>query len=445
MAEIFKINGQNYECEFKLSNPDGQEASFTKSAVKAMSIVDNWFEPFISGSITIANPYEYVEDKYFIRGDGRDELLIKFKPEEQNWKNEEFEHTFVLIDDSSSGNIMTRAENYRTFEMVSKDAIKFMDTIPYNTVFNGKVGAILKEIFKKLLGEDKVDEQKWEDGDFTITYYPPSTFKYLDVLRYFLGIYYAKDDDIYVKGFIHFNDEIKKYQLDLLSKVFKNNKNYELEAFGLGDLVSEVGFDNPNNPQAGPPTSEYAGGIKNLGYSTPMYTYTTDYFINSLVFGYDRIFGQQKIAKLNFDDVKKRWAKKFVEGFKSMSGKPKPFAIKNNTTDKKFKKFSFPYPVEDNVKIVEAEMHNALTFYNLQVNFASLGNASRVSGKFIDIYSPKKLENPSTDSLKSDEKLLGRWFVTETRHVFLNDQYQNQIFATKTFIGPNSKIKEDVE
>jgi hypothetical protein len=235
----------------------------------------------------------------------------------------------------------------------------------------------------------------------------------------------------------------KKYQLQLLSKIFKEHKQHELESFTVGDLVTDIGFDNPNNPPSGPKTGEYIGMLKNIGYSTPMYNWTTDYFINSLVVGYDHTLGQQKIRKISFDDIKEKWKKRFVDPFTAKAGKVKPFAIKNNSTDERFKRYKFPYLVEDGVKIIEAEIHNALTFYNLQLSFSNIGNTARSSNKFIDIVSAKKLKDPSK-SLKSDSKILGRWYITEVRHVFFADLYTNQIFATKTYIGPNENIKEDV-
>jgi hypothetical protein len=446
MAETFKINGIDYECEFKLSNPDNQEISFTKSAIRGMTLIDNVFEPFMSGSISIANPYDFIENKYFLRGDGRDEIVIKFKPVEKKWGDyEEFEHTFVITDDSDIANPIVRSENIKTFSLVAKEAIVFSDMIPYNKVYSGKIGQILMDIFKELLGEELVDDKNWELGDFDITYYVPSTFRYMDLIRYFLRIYYAKDDEIYVKGFISYDNTSKKYRLDLLSKIYKDHKKHEMEAFAIGDLVTDVDFNNPNNPPSGPKVGEYIGGIKNLGYSTPQYGWTTDYFINSLVFGYDNNLGEMKIKKIDFEEIKKKWEKKFVEPFKSKSGSPKSFAIKNNSTDKKFKRYKFPYPIEHGIKIVEAEIHNALTFYNLQLSFSNIGCAARNSGMFLDIFSPKKLKNPMKDALKSDEKILGRWYITEIRHIFYGDLYTNQIFATKTYIGPNAKIDENVD
>jgi hypothetical protein len=438
MAEVFKINDIEYNCEFKLSNTDKQEVSFTKSAVRGLTLIDNVFDPFASGTISIANPYDFIENDYFLRGDGRDELYIMFEPKDKKEHDKTYKYTFAIIDDGDTVNPVVRSENIKTFVLIDKNAIAFSDQIPYGRIYSGKIGAILKDIFKEVLGKDKVDEKNWVDGDFDLTYYPPATYRYIDLIHHLMRLYYAKHEDIYVKGFISWDMEKSKFRLDLLSQIFKDNEKNTIEAFGLGDLTSKIETSNPNNPISNAPVGEYIGQIKNLGYSTPFYGWNTDYFINSLVFGYDKILGIQKIRKLNFKDIKEKWKIKFVDVFKLNGGKPKPFAVINQTTPKKFKRYKFPYPVENGVKLVEAEIHNALTFYNLQASFSNVGNTSRRSGKFVDIFTTK-----NETEYKSDQKILGRWYVTEMRHIFFADLYTNQIFCTKTYIGPNSKISED--
>lgn len=441
----FKINDIDYVCEFTLTNPDNQKVSFTKSAIQGMVLVDNIFDPFMTGNISISNPYEFMEDGYFFRGDGRDELLIQFYPKQTdpNHKIKKFKRVFVITDDFDNMDPETRAKNVKTFNLIAKDSVSFTDKIPYGKVYSGKVGKIIKDIFIEVLGEESVDNKRWEEGDFETVYYTPATFRYIDVLRYFLRIFYAKDGDLYVKGFVNYDDSNNKYCLELLSKIYSDNSNRVLETFGVGDLVDRVGFDNPNNPiKSNAPTGKYINQLRNVRCSTPMYDWTTGYCINSLVVGYDPMMGQQKIANLKFEDVRNRWKKKFVDSFSAMGGKPKLFAIKNMSTDKRFKRYKFPYPVEIGKKILESEIHNQLTFFNLQLSFINIGSVSRVAGKFIDIFSPKK----TTSSIpKSQEKLLGRWFITEIRHIFLSELYTNQIFATKTYVGPQSSIKENVK
>jgi hypothetical protein len=435
MAEIFKINDVEYEFECKLSNPDGQEVSFTKSAVRGMTLVDNVFDPFTSGTISIANPYDFIEDKYFMRGDGRDKIHIMFKTKDGE---EKVENDFIIIDDADNVNPMVRSENIKTFTLIDSEAIPFMDNVPYGKSYSGKVGTIIQEIFIELLGEDLVDKDKWEEGDFIINYIPPTTFRYIDLLRYLMRLYYGKDEEIYVKGFLFREDG--KFTLQFISKIFSKNNDNTLEAFPLGDLSDKIDTSNVNNPPSGPEVKEYIGQLRSMSYSTPLYDWTKDYFLNSLIIGYDRIMGQSKIQKLKFDDVKEKWTKKFVDVFKSIDGKPKPFGVVNNTTNTRFKYYKFPYAVEDGVKLVEAEMHNNLTFLNLQLSFSNIGDVKRRSNRFIDIFSTR-----GNTELKSDEKILGRWYVTEVRHNFFADLYSNQIFACKTYIGPRSNVKEDVE
>lgn len=435
MAETFKINEIDYDCEFKLTNSDDQEVNFTKSAIRGMEISDNIFDPFIGGTIAIANPYDFVENEYLMRGDGRDKFKIMFGPTDQ--PDNKFEHIFSIVDDSNYANPNVRSENIKNFVIYDEDSIKFMDEVPYGKTFSGNVGDIIRDIFKELLGEERVDEDNWESGDFNISYIPPVHFRYMDLLHYMMRMFYAKDGELNVKGIISHDRETDKYRFDLISKIFKDNKKKTEEAFGMGDLTDKLSFDNPNNPPPDAPTGEYIGPLKNLGYSTPNYGWNNNYFVNSLVHGYDPILGIQKIRKLSIEDLREKWKSKFVDVFKSKQGKVKPFLVQNKTSKKKFRQYKFPYNVEDGVKIVESEIHNALTFYNLQCAFSNLGDVRRQSGKFIDIYKTKEQE------LKSDEKILGRWFVTEIKHKFVGDLYANEILCTKTYVGPKSEIDKN--
>lgn len=438
MAEIFKINGIDYDCEFKLENSDGDSVEFTKSAIRGMTLSDNIFNPFSSGEINIANPYDYIENEYFFRGDGRDKFKIKFKAINDD-EDRKFEQDFIIIGDGNHTNPNVRSENIKTFVLASADVLPFTEEIPYAKSFSGKVGDIMKDIFIELLGEDSVDEENWESGDFDFTFHPPLSYRYLDVLHYMMRVFYAIDGDLSSKGFISYNQESEKYELKLLSDIFKNNKDNLSEAFALGDLTDTLTFNNPNNPPPDAETGEYYAQMSNFGYSTPTLGWVNDFYINNLVFGYDNILGVQKIKKIDIEKLRDKWKKVFVESFKSKGGKPKPYIVFNKKTGGKYKQYKLPYQFENNVKIVEAEIINAMTFYNLQCSFSNMGMSFRKSGKFMDLY--KTIE----EEMKSDEKILGRWFITEVRHVFFGDTYTNQLLCTKTYLGPNSNVGEDAE
>jgi hypothetical protein len=142
---------------------------------------------------------------------------------------------------------------------------------------------------------------------------------------------------------------------------------------------------------------------------------------------------------LRLEDIEPKWITKFVDPFPVLRGKPKPFLVKNNKTPRKFRHYRTPYTIEDNVKMVEAEMYNILTFYNLNCTFSNVGYIERSSGKFVDIIKISDVE------IDSDQKMFGRWFVTQIKHVFANDGYYNSFNCCKTYVGPLNNINQNVD
>ena len=433
MQHKYKINDIDYICDFRLENADGDVFEFPKSVIRGMIIEDNFFEPFMSGSITLANPYDLIEEKYSFRGDGRDKIKIKFYPESVD-SDKIFEEEFVVMGDDNYINPLTRAENMRTLQLIHKDTIPFMEQIPHGKKYHGKVGNILKYIFQEM----GVETGEWVAGDFTITYTPPLTYRYIDVVYYLLKIYYAKSGDKFVKGFINYNQTKKCYELRLLSDIFEQNKDLVIEAFIIGDSANSSDTDNPNNPPPDAEISEYFGQLKNIGYTTPMYGWNNNNFLNRLVFGYDPVTGVHKIKKMNLSDYVEKWRTSFVESFVCKGGNPKPFIIKNLSTEKKYKHYKTPFLMENSEKIVEADFYNILTFYNLQAIFNNVGTLQRYSGNFLDIV------KFGSDVSKMDTKMLGRWFITSVRHNFLGDGYTNEFICSKTYVGPYTKINNNV-
>jgi len=81
-------------------------------------------------------------------------------------------------------------------------------------------------------------------------------------------------------------------------------------------------------------------------------------------------------------------------------------------------------------------MISNLTFFNLQLSIDNIGDTYRKAGKFIDVFKRNDVEEIC------DKKLLGRWFVTKVRHMFLKDKYYNILSCIKTCVGPDSNVKD---
>jgi hypothetical protein len=439
MANTYEINGAEYDFEAILKCGDN-EVSLTKMAIKRLTIRDCIFDPFKSGNIVIANSYDVLEEEFILRGDGTETIKIMFKPTpndpptEAESDEQKYEHTFLIVNDMNFGNPGSRGDNLRYYELVDVDMLPFCNNIPYSKEYRGSVGGILRQIFEEVLGEDSVNEDEWEDGDFFLSYIPPLSFRYIDLLHYMMRLYYVKDGDINVKGIINHVDG--KYELRSISKIFSENKDLMLDAFIISDAGGDTETTNSNNPPPEVEYSTYNNHLKNFQVSTPLYDWNSNYFINYLVYGYDPMLGIHKIRKINFDDLREKWKEAFVDVFKAEGGKPKPYLPTSEGSETRFKKIRTPYPIEYSSALAEAEICNTLIYYNLQCSFESRGYGARTSGKFVDVVKTGK------DEIKSDEKSIGRWFVTEVTHEFVGETYKNTFFGCKTYAGPNSDIDE---
>lgn len=431
MADITEINGKKYEYEYKLSNKTG-EIKFSDSSVVALEIVENIFDPFAEGYITIANPYNFIESTFSFRGDGTDILTIELYPQDD--RSKKLSYTFTIVSERNFIDDSTQVKNRKNYIFIDSDLTLLKQEFPYNKKCRGKAGNIIKEILE--IFKFEIDKENFEPGHFEIKdlpqfFNPSVNFRYIDLIYYFLQYYYYVDGDISVKSFLMKRNG--KYQLKpLSSSIFAKNKELLYESFHCGDLVDTI-VTNPNNPPPG--EGEYKPYINNIvsnNFTIPAMTLSNTFFMNSIAVGYDNILGSSRMIEVRLKDVREKWKTKFVDVFSSVGGTVKKHL--NLTELKKageFKMYRFPYSVVDTARIVEADLTNNFTFYNQQININVVGDTGRKPGTFIDIFKGKN------EKIKIDEKLLGRWFVTSIRHVKVLNTFRNEIYCIKTYAGPN--------
>jgi len=441
MSEVFKINGADYECEFLLKDAEGEtKQSFTKSAIKLLDLSENLLEPFQNAQIMINNPYDFIDNNIVTRGDGRDTFTFSLKNKQGGKK---LEYNFVLNDEVNSPAKRDRGGNYKIYSLLDDKYFKLNEVIPYGTRFRGLVGDIIKQILKDILGEDIIDEENFEPGSHSIDIFPehilpPTSFRYSDLIKYLLQIYYFEDEDIVTRSFLRFDREAKKYNLTPLTKIFKENKDNILEGFAANDLVDKI-KPNKNNPPPDAEVNVYKTQLPQTNFTTPMLDYSNEFFMNFLSVGYDPILGEHGMREKRIKEVKEKWTKSFVDVFKSTGGKPKPFLpLNKHKKEEMFRTISTPFSLQKTSNLSEAEMTSNLVFYNLTLNIGVLGDTDRSAGKFIDIYR-------TDDPVDVDKKLLGRWLVTKCRHKFLGDTYHNSIQCVKTYVGPGTEIDDDID
>ena len=457
--DIYPINGSPFFCKFKLTGPSTDpnspgEINFPKSAVVTFSLEENFFEPFASASVTVNNPFDYVENTVFTRGDGRDKFSITlYNNLDKRPKDEiKLEYDFVIANETNSISKTDRANNFKTYTLIEENYFKLNEKIPYGRRYGGggrgapavPIGDIIQEILEEIIGPDCIDTKNWEPGDMVIDNFPeyilpPIHFRYSDLIKYLLRLYYFIDGKLACQGMLTFDRVNKKYQLRPISKIFADNKELTQEGFGVGDLTN---IENEGVVKSNPAldtnvkVNEYTSALGNTNFTTPMVTWSNEFFTNYSIATTNRQLGIEIKELMTIKDIKKGWTAAFVDVFKCAGGKPKPFLPLNQEKSNIFKPFILPYKKEHVRNIAKAQMVSNLTFFNLQLSIDSIGDTYRKAGKFIDVF-----KRSDKDEIV-DKKLLGRWFVTKVRHMFLKDKYYNILSCIKTCVGPDSNVED---
>ena len=185
----FKLNGAEFYCFFLLSgNPDppirftGQDANegilLTKSSIISLDIHENFFAPEIVGSITINNPFNYIEDELISNPEtGENYLHIRFvdfetyekgnpnvvdstTPQAALYQDKGLFYSFVLQDESNSISKTDRSNNFKTYALIDKNFHILNRQSEPNSRFPSTnkptaIGDIIKEdIFKKVFTQN---------------------------------------------------------------------------------------------------------------------------------------------------------------------------------------------------------------------------------------------------------------------------------------------------
>ncbi len=501
----FKLNGSEFYCYFLLSgNPEpvnpkdflAQDSNegilLTKSSIISLDIHENFFAPEIVGSITINNPYNYIENELILGSEGEGYLHVRFvdyetyekgnqnvagsaEPEGLQFQDNGLFYSFILQDESNSISKTDRSNNFKTYALIDKNfhrlnkeseaGARFPST--NNSSDNNKssgipIGDIIRDdIFKKVFGnDDLIDIEFFTPGSHVINgnngafpnfiehISPGLHWRYSDVLKYLLRFNYtiSEGQELPVQPFLQFDRVTSKYTYLPLDHYFKNNQNLTIEAMGIGDLQGDqkqtIG-ENKSNPiskttnsddgQSGVFFNRYQGMLHNTNLTSPFTTYTNEYFNDYIVKGNDRILGSQKSKVIKIQNVQEQWRTAFVDNFRCVGGPPEPYIPFYQGLNSPLKPFSLPnYEFNDTLNLVTAQMVSNLTFYNLQLTLDIPGDTIRRPGKFIDVF------KAGAEVAVSDSKLLGKWFITSVHHRFFKDKYQNVIVCVKPYVGPEN-------
>ena len=379
-----------------------------------------------------------------MRGDGKDILEVTLydiedekqahiiaKERSMPYEQRKLKYQFVIQDETNDGSQTDRSNNFKTYSLIDVDYHKLNEAVPYGKKYNGLVGDIIKQILEEF--DFEIHPTKWSPGNHLIEKFPefiipPAGWRYSDLIKYLLRIYYSSDGDggLAVQGILKqeraTDDEPSgKFTLQPLTKIFSDNKKLTQEAFGATDLTDSdtaiKGMNvNPNNPiqdkkDPGVPFNIVTGALKNADLTSPMTRFTNEFFINYTVSTHDPQTGVHTKDIIVIEDIEKEWTQAFVTIFECLGGPPTPNLYLDKRDKHLYKPYVMPFRQDVVKNLAVAQMVSNLLFFNLQLNITNIGNTNRRAGRFIDVF-----KTHTTDRNTSDAKLLGRWLNKLRRH-----------------------------
>ena len=452
----YKINGVEYECEFKItSKSSGSGINLNEAAIRGMSIEETLLMPYTSGNIYVVNADDWIEDDQQIRGDGRDSLTVRMKPIPGKGAsdNVSFNYDFVITGETNSQSNVDRTGNFKIYTLLQREWAALNEPIPYGKRYRGYTGDIINRIFKD---HDIPLVDGYDRGDHFISVFPehvlaPTSFRYSDLILYLLRIGYSKEltsgGETYVKSMLYWDRVAGGYRLESMAKLWQSPDI--IECVTPGDLVDKVQV-NCNDPPPGPPVYGYIGPMHNSNLSTPMLRYSNEFIMNTLVEGYDPVIGEHGLREVRIGDLKPMWAEIFTRAFQYVWGPPQPWCVLNEAKQTEmFRTLSFPFDISKALPLATSDMMANMTYYNMVQNIQTLGRTDRRPGKYMDVavhrpYSEKEAARGRQSLVKDlnhrmDAKALGTWQITRCRHKFFStkvDSYQVEMELVKTHLGP---------
>lgn len=324
------------------------------------------------------------------------------------------------------------------------------------SVFTGDaIKNFLKDFFNENDGlTADIDEERFDKGSTKIFFSSPSCFKGIDCLNYLLGRHVSDRNNNYDVSFLRLDRSTKKFTYESLSKSFASALDSNsstsnaligseyLETFKLGtysDSNNEYQIENVSfTPLNGLYLGKF-GTINNFTYD-PMPGEISQFELASyIVHSYnnnDKSFNLDENQN-SINATLSSYFKNYVSPFNKLSydnAYSNFFPGEYRQTQKNTRNI-FSIVKDDPIQRLSYGRNRALfgtLFFNNSILFRVPGSTHRQSGKFIGI--DRDGAQPFSDF---DSKILGVYYVIQTRHVFEGSEYFNDLRCIKTYSYDN--------
>lgn len=449
----------------------GNKRLIAADAINNLTMVDNIFVPFITGSIILNNTKDNLQTNLDaskaidFAGNNRDYIAIDIMPNvtgnlEQDANNDKLREIFALtyifcineLQDSDEPATNLNTINFRDFkhqiaiensDFFSSDAVAAKQLPDVNLIdMNNSersvlTGDLLKNIIVKTYGveEDEIiDKENFDLGCTKIKWCSRGNANAFQSMMYIQSLHQSEQEKD--PCLFYYDHSTNKFVNISFAKLFELQKTkpeeYVMETFVIGSgQGSSADADAPGNvagsrmvtysnilehkltPLNG---NEFTRNITNAVYATSSPGDRNFYFncqtgsIKQILQDYKRLYVDPFAQRI--PNIEPSISLEDVEKNKSL--KPKIIAS--------VLPFAYENVVRNNM------LMDLIVSGGDNIVFRVVGSTHRRSGKFIDITTETNIANSGIGN-----NLIGRWFVVSVSHVFMGNNYYNIIEAVKTY------------
>lgn len=446
----------------------GNKTILTANAVVNLTIIDNIFFPFPTGSITISNARDALQsslDKTVaidFAGNNRDILFIDIMPNvtgslEQDVQNAELRKKFNIglicilneLQDSDEPAEFANKMNFRTAhhqmslensaqvssdQVIEKTGENLIDL--NNSERSAKTGEVLKQIILQTYQIDDesiiIDVENFDLGSKKVKWCARGDASSYQSMMYINGMHLSEQNND--PCLLFYDYSVGKFKHIAISKLFElqktNPAEYVLETFYIGS--GQAGGNDASN-NAGASLNKLSNIIEHK--LTPI---NGDTFARNIT---NSVYCTTAPGDRNFYfGCKEASIKQILNDYKKLYVDPMqeivPVEITPSISLDDIKDYvnlrpritSSVMPINHELTTRNSMLMNLLVCSGDNIVFRTLGSTHRKSGHFIDIATESDISNTGVAN-----NLLGRWFVISVQHIFAGNNYYNIIEAVKTY------------
>lgn len=296
------------------------------------------------------------------------------------------------------------------------------------------------------LSQDQIDQKNldWDIGGTKIFFSTPANYKATDCLDYILSRHVSNVASNFDQCFLQLERYNRKWKFRSLSQYFREAYDPEtdgpgqsyIETIKIGGYTEEIGkskIENYFTPSNG--LFIRIGAIKTFSFDSMSALHAQKKLVPYLVHSYDYENKQFQIdiARNGIAQSMKTYQQNYVNYMNHANGKP-PYSnfapgqlrYRNKNVNNVFS--TTEQDADQRLGVGRNEFLYASIFTNNLLSFRLQGSTHRQAGEFIGID-----RDGAMLASKFDNKLLGIYLIIEAKHLFIGNEYYNDLCCIKVY------------